>query len=328
MSASLPISQAPSSPSDAAPATAPAAVPAVSPVADLIDLPTGKELNEVSANRFAASRPVRLIVLAGPVDCGKTTLLTSLYELFQLNSVAGQNFAGSITLPAFEQRCHLARTASENVTSDTQRTVYKGPDPYYLHLRTTAIEPPHTSVDFLFTDVSGEMFEHARNSTAECKELTFLQRATHFLLLLDGEKGVRAERWAMVQNSRTMLQSCIDTKMLPNFCVVNVVWAKQDYFEAAPDADKKEHLAFREEVIRQFRASFEHRVSHLKFSAVAARPKQAPRLGFGNGVPKLLTDWIVHCPQSGKMDLQLRGRAGTRESELFALRHFANVQKP
>ncbi|MDB6027359.1 MAG: hypothetical protein JWM68_3582 [Verrucomicrobiales bacterium] len=287
-------------------------------VSDLINLPSGKELDEVSAIRLASSKPTRLIVFAGPVDCGKTTLLTSLYELFQWNTVCGHNFAGSLTLPAFEQRCYLARTASENVAPQTPRTPYKGPDPYYLHLRTSPIEAPGMPIDFLFTDVSGEMFDHARNSTSECKELTFLKRSTHFVLLLDSEKAIRPGRWTMVQNSIDLLQSCIDCKMLPSFCIVNIVWAKFDHFES--NQEKKENLEFRKEVARQFQAAFEHHI-RLKFSEVAARPTLAPDLGFGKGVAELYQGWINHCPQIREMELQPLGSPGIRESEFFALRN-------
>ena len=46
------------------------------------------------------------------------------------------------------------------------------------------------------------MFEHARDSTDECKEMTFLKRASHFLLLLDSAKGIDPEkRWAMFEDA-------------------------------------------------------------------------------------------------------------------------------
>jgi len=299
----------------------PAGSAAESGISDIIDLPSGKELNEDNAMSLAKSKPVRWIVLAGPVDCGKTTLLTSLYELFQWGPVAEHFFAGSNTLPALEQRCHLSRMASENIVPDTQRTPYKGPVPTYVHLRICSAAAPRKATDFLFTDVSGEMFEHARDSTTECRELVFLRRAGNFLLLLDSEKGMRVDkRWAMVQEAKTLLQSCIDSDMLSRDCVIDIVWSKFDHFVAA--ANKEEHREFREEVVRGFRASFGHRVSHLNFGEVAARPTEAPQLGFGNGVPALLKGWITFCPQMRDMVLLPQPPVGTRESEMFAIRHF------
>ena len=89
------------SPVDLAPEKAP----------EFIDLPQGRELNDAAALDLAKSRPVQWIVLAGPIDSGKTTLLTSLYELFQWREVEGYAFAGSSTLPAFEELCYLSNRA-------------------------------------------------------------------------------------------------------------------------------------------------------------------------------------------------------------------------
>jgi hypothetical protein len=298
--------------------TAPAADDEAS---DMIDLPSGKELNEFSALSFATSRPVRWIVVAGPVGSGKTTLLTSLYELFQAAPVAEYLFAGSNTLPALEQRCYLSRIASEKHVPDTQRTLYKEDEPTYLHLRICPAILPRTPVDLLFTDVSGEMFEHARDSTERCQELTFLRRAGHFLLLLDSEKGVVVDkRWAMVEEGKTLLQSCIDSEMLASDCVINIVWSKFDHFVAA--GNEEPHREFREEVVKGFRASFQHRVRHLIFSELAARPTNAPQLEFGKGVPELIDGWITMWPQMRDMVLLPRPPVGTRESERFAIRHF------
>jgi hypothetical protein len=170
------------------------------------------------------------------------------------------------------------------------------------------------------------MFEHARDSTVACKELTFLKRAGNFLLLLDSEKGVRNDkRWAMVEEAKTLLQSCIDSEMLARDCVINIVWSKFDHFEAA--VNKTEHRDFREEVVKGFRATFGHHVTHLNFGEVAARPTKAPQLGFGNGVPDLLKGWVTVCPQMRDMVLLPQPPVGTRESEMFAKRHFDTTIK-
>jgi energy-coupling factor transporter ATP-binding protein EcfA2 len=292
---------------------------------DLLDLPSGTELTEVDAASLSAARPTRLVVVAGPVGCGKTTLLTSLYELFQWRSIPGYRFAGCNSFPAFEQRCDLARAASENMVPDTKRTPYK--DPEYLHLRICPATGPLRPVDFLFTDVSGEMFEHARDSTTECQTLSFLRRADHFVLLLDGEKGVRREkRWGMAQNAIALLRSCVDSQMLQGYCVVKVVWAKFDYFEAA--TDKQEQTTFREQVESEFKALFGTSLMHLRFGEIATRPTEARHLGFGHGVAKMLNEWATLCPRERPMDLLPRDSTGTRESELFAARYFASVKEP
>jgi hypothetical protein len=292
---------------------------------EIIDLPRGKELSESLALALARSRPLRWVVVAGPVGAGKTTLVTSLYELFQWNRVPEYVFAGSETLPAFEERCYLARTASENLEPETGRTIYD-PIPTYLHLRVAALKLPRRFSELVFTDVSGEMFEHARDSTAACKELTFLRRARHFLLLLDSKRSlVLDKRWAMVEEAKALLQSCLDSEMLAHDCAVRVLWSRFDYFVQA--GDTTEHQEFRKDVATGFQASFGHRISDFKFGEIAARPTRAPKLGFGKGVVNLFDEWVSDSPQATEMNL-LPKSGGTRESEMFGQRHFATGEKP
>lgn len=286
---------------------------------DFVDLPRGKELSDSNANALAMSRPVQWVVVAGPVGSGKTTLLLSLYEMFQWGKVETFLFAGSETLPAFEEHCHLSRMESENIEPDTVRTTYS-PNPTYLHLRIRSDTTPPNFTDFLFTDVSGEMFEHARDSSSACKELTFLRRASHFVLLLDCQKALDLdERWRMVEDAKMLLRSCLDDKMLSIDCVVNVVWSKYDYMIEEEKAGR--HQQFRNDVAAQFQADFGDRVTHLVFSEIAARPTKAPSLKFGNGVAQLLQRWVTYCPRKREMKL-LPEISGSRESELFAQRHF------
>ena len=297
------------------------AAPVAPPGPEIIQLPPGTALTEAQALALAADRSVRIIVLAGAVDCGKTTLIASLYELFQSGPIKAVQFAGCDTFPAFEQRCHLSRTESENQTADTSRTIYEGPHPEYLHLKIQNGESEADRIDFLFTDVSGEMFEHARNSTDECKQLTFLRRASHVVVFLDCEKAlITDKKWGMVQEVKSLFQSCLDCSMLENTCFVTVVWSKCDFFEAAKD--KAAVDAFVKEVQDDLKTSFGDRLPNLKFHRTAARPTRFPNLKMGYGVRDLLDDWISIWPQGRAMQLEPPvENEGTRESEQFAKRH-------
>lgn len=292
------------------------------PVSDLIRLPAGTELNEKQAQELASNRPVRLIVVAGAIDCGKTTLLTSLYELFQAGPLKSKQFAGCETLPAFEKRCHLSRVESENEDEDTLRNPYDGPHPEYLHLKVQNGPEGLGHIDFLFTDVSGEMFEHARNSTDECKKLTFLRRASHILVFLDGEKVFAPKmRWGMVKDAKSLIQSCLDSHMLDASCFVTVVWAKCDFFEAAKDKDKEFVAGFVKQVENDFTATFSGRIPHFRFHRTAARPTRFPDLKLGFGVGELLDDWIANWPQGQKMEVEPSpDNGGGREIDRFAKR--------
>jgi len=312
---------APDQPVATAEGTATPVQPVAPPVPELIQLPLGTALTEAQAQALASDRSVRVVVLAGAVKCGKTTLLTSLYELFQTGPVKAIQFAGCDTFLAFEQRCHLSRADSELETADTLRTTYDGPHPEYLHLRVQNGESDAGHIDFLFTDVSGEMFEHSRNSTDECKLLTFLHQASHFVLSLDCEKALIADKkWGMVQDAKSLIQSCLDSSMLEATCFVTVVWAKCDFFEA--DKNKEAIAAFVKEVEEDFKDSFGDRIPGLKFHRTAARPSHFRKLKMGFGVRELLGDWITIWRQGRAMQLEPPAdNNGKRESELFAKRH-------
>ena len=288
---------------------------------EILDIYSGKELKEPGAVAFSAAQPTRLIVFAGPVGSGKTTLVTSLYELFQVGTVRNQRFSQSITLHGFETRCHAARLASKNIRAETVRTPYKGPDPDYLQLETRPIEPPYLPINFLFTDVSGEMFNRASDNVDECKELAFIERCEHFILLIDTARALEPDKWSMIQKLSTLLRSCIENSMIPKYCVVTVAWAKYDFYHAASPEAQKAFDEFRKQVTSQFETDFKNRVSELRFREVAARPRQFPSLGFGKGVPELFSEWIEGNSELRKIDLSPAKPEGTRESELFANRN-------
>jgi hypothetical protein len=212
------------------------------------------------------------------------------------------------------------------VSPDTERTPYKGPDPQYMHLKVRSLEGLKPFVDFLFTDVSGELFEHACNSTAECKEMIFLRRASNLLVLLDSEKAVqRDKRWGVVEEARQLLRSCLDSNMIASDCFVDIGWSRFDYFEA--DVTDKGHKSYREEVEKQLRATFGQHIQNLSFNELAARPLKAPELKFAHGVSALLKLWATRSLGRRSPDLLPKSFAGTRESELFAERHFASSKE-
>jgi hypothetical protein len=287
-------------------------------VPDVIDLPTGNELDDLEAAKLQAAQLVRLIVVAGPVGAGKTTLITTLHDLFQTGKIGDHGFAWSRTLPAFERRCHLSRIASERSAPDTERTKFG--EVRYLHTQISGPELRDNLLDLLFTDVSGESFELARDSISECQRLHFLKMADHFLLLIDCKKIIdRKKRNQVVHDAMMLLRSCRDSGMLSASCFVNVLWTKYDYVAAA---DNGEHASFLEKATQEFQKQFGSRVGRLSFRKVAARPECVEGLEFGYGLPELLQEWATESPRNRTMDLLPDEQLGSRESEKFLQRHF------
>ncbi len=125
-----------------------------------VPLFTGRELDHAGAHRIMLHAVTRVIVLAGPNDSGKTTLLASIFEHFLQGALAGYLFAGCETSPAFDSRCHLSRTDSGRRTEDTERTKSFS-EQTMLHLRVrdeALLNPPR---DLLLSDLRGELFNEA-----------------------------------------------------------------------------------------------------------------------------------------------------------------------
>jgi hypothetical protein len=237
--------------------------------------------------------------------------------MFQAGPIEKKQFAGCDTFPAFEKKCHLGRTDSGNEEEDTGRNTYDGPHPEYLHLKLQNGPKALGHIDFLFTDVSGEMFEHARNSTDECKKLTFLRRASHILVLLDCEKLFQpTKRWGMVKDAKSLIQSCLDSGMFEPDCFVTIVWAKCDFVEAAKGEQKTAAKALIQQEENEFKARFGHRIKNLRFHQTAARPNRCPNLRFGYGVGELLAEWVTKFREGRKAENELTsGSHGQREEE-------------
>lgn len=259
---------------------------------EMIDLPDGEALNLEGAKVITQASLTRLILFAGAPDSGKTTLLTSIYESLQWGPFAGYIFAGSRTLLGFEERCHLGRIASERMTADTERTKLEpGQYPQLLHLRVREDNLVRPVQNLLLSDLPGETFRLAKDSTEECVKLSVLRRADHFVLLLDGKKLSRIESRAEVMADGTsLLRSCLDAELLGKRSLVDVLFTKWDAIERSPDKEKAE--AYTTLGKKQMKDRFEARVGRLRFFRVAARPEEKSDLPFAYGLSQVFPSWV------------------------------------
>ena len=76
-----------------------------------VSIASGDLLTIDEANDVLCESVSRVITVIGPHDSGKTTFILSLYNAFQHSTFGDWSFGGSFTLPAFEQRSHLASAA-------------------------------------------------------------------------------------------------------------------------------------------------------------------------------------------------------------------------
>jgi len=251
-----------------------------------IELPSGLELTPESARPITQSRLSRIIVLAGPSESGKTTMLAAIYEKLCRGPFAGVRFAGSQTLWAWEQRCHTLRIRA------TERTKVTDGQPL-LHLCLQNEQNAEQTIDVFMTDISGERFEAAVEATDECKKLTLVKRADHFVVCLDGEKlcdsllrhRIRAE-------GSKMLRAFIEAGMLGRASSVMVLFTKADVFRKTPDV-----YTYIAEIEKEYTSKFQGNFGALRFQVAAAYPFQA-----AIGVDDLISRWTSETLVGQHMD--------------------------
>src|SRR6266849_6297186 len=74
-----------------------------------------------SVDPVLRNRKTSVIVLAGPANSGKSTLVTRIYHELQQGPIDGMSFSGSQNLYELERRSFQSRVESGRLTSDTER---------------------------------------------------------------------------------------------------------------------------------------------------------------------------------------------------------------
>ena len=82
-----------------------------------IRLPGADMLIVSDAGKLLRAREARVVAIIGSNEAGKTSLIASLYDLFQEGKISEVEYARSVTLHAFEHACHDARAASRRTRS-------------------------------------------------------------------------------------------------------------------------------------------------------------------------------------------------------------------
>jgi len=250
--------------------------------------PSGEALIGNGALAVTRAAPARVIVVAGPANSGKTTLLATLYERFHFGLFGGYLFAGSRTLVGFERRCHLARRASGRETPDTERTRRLDALPL-LHL---AVRKPDAgrACDLLITDIYGETFRLAADSTEDCQQLDVLRRADHVAILVDGERLTsQRERQEAFTSAESLLRSCLDAGMMDGTSQVELLITKWDLVLRGTTRARADFIDSKKaRLLRRYA----ERLARLEWLEVASRPSADEELPQAYGLDKLLHVWV------------------------------------
>jgi hypothetical protein len=282
------------------------------PVPKDIPLHGGGALISREASDILAQRPAKVIVIAGAEKAGKTTLLASMYEQYQVGPFGGFIFAGSLTLLGFEARCYKSRLASGNQMPETERT--KTSEAHqYLHLELAKRTDVARRVDLLFADVPGQICRRAIASEADCMEIVSLRRADHLAILVDGERLAQLEgRVGAYDDARLLLRALVESNMVGRQTVVGVVFSKWDLVERADDAEAL--LEYVASIEAELTDQFAPKLGMLRVFRIKAR---VPETAKQEGLDDLLQFWAVESTRLRRLPEPIEKRPVRSEFDRF-----------
>jgi Double-GTPase 2 len=249
------------------------------------------KVKEISTITRRAYTPI--IFLTGDVKCGKTTLLGSIHDAFQLGPLAGYNFAGSETLMGFEEKCFESRVRSGRTTPDTPRTrPQEGLEFFHLRLRKEPSAPFH---ELLFADMSGEFYERATNNAQELKEPEYeiVPRCDFVLLLLDGKRLMDDNQRHQVRTDALIfVQRCKEANILRHSTVLQVLISKWDAVARGTQEDQERCYKF---VTSRFNPEYLQR--EVEVVRIASRPdSESEGIEKLFGIRELFPNWVEAVP--------------------------------
>ena len=243
--------------------------------------PSGLDLG--AANSLAAKNRPTVLILAGDVATGKTSIYAALYERFGRGPFAGRLFSGSVTIPGFEKRCHSWRVASGAHAPSMPHTPLT--ELYWLHLRIRDAERKRPVQDLLFADYNGEIYADIASGPDADIDRSFLRRGDHVGIVLDGGKlSIATEREAALQRASYLVAALSEPGVLVDSRALFVVISKFDLVAAADESEGQAAEETAAKVGKQIKDKTGHEPPILR---VAAR-SETEIFPLGHGLNELL----------------------------------------
>ena len=250
-----------------------------------IGLPSGDLLKVSDASSVLRGGKSRVVAIIAPRGAGKTTLIASLYELFQRGPIGNSHFARSRTLYAFERACHHSRAVSLRRVPATERTLLVDVHFYHVGIRADDGEV----LDLLLADRAGEEYREATDDPVVARGFSEIRRADSITLLVDGHRLIDLVSRQAVQSEIVMImQALIDNDAIVGHPQLALVLTKLDEVIASDFRDRVERdfAALSDRVTQLFGGNLEY----VESFSIAACPSD-DRMERGYGVPALLDFW-------------------------------------
>lgn len=280
-----------------------------------LSLPTGNKLTLGEIYPVSALEPSIFVVLAGGSECGKTTLITSVYQQFLKNIPQRYYFAGSQTIQAFEKRAFLSRTCSNRTNPEMQRT-QRGSLDSFLHIRIwDSLLKPYTNL--LLADFSGEDYNNVSANTKLAEEdFNMVNIADFLIILLDGKNIANNLKHKEVQKAAHILRTFYDANLLHSKIRIIIAISKYDlvYKQYKINPDKKD---FEEKILKKISTQVPAISSRIKFMRIAAMPDDINDIQIGYGLTELLNELLKMHESKNNVSLPILKHKSISEFNLF-----------
>lgn len=254
-------------------------------VFDRIHLPNALPLDSRGADKILTMLPSRMIGVIGVHDSGKTSVIASLFDLFQMGAVSDCTFAGSSTLHGLEIICHDARVASERDEPHSERTKRGEVRFYHIDvLRDGALQ------SLLIADRSGEEYEEVADLAANAAGMIELRRADVITVLVDGRRlAAPSDRADVMGVIPLIIRGMVENGAFLRKPNLAVVLTKNDVVQASPRKTRVEQ-DFRA-IADGLRDSFADNFSEFGSFVTSASPADTNVMR-GAGLGDMLAFWM------------------------------------
>lgn len=256
------------------------------PIENLINLRAATSLKLPRASNLLGRYEGRVVAIIGPREAGKTSLIASLFDLFQEGPVADFSFAGSETLHAFELACHDSRAASRRSTPVQERTSHGEVRFYHLDVKRASQQ---TNMTILIGDRAGEEYRTAADDVSQAGPFPEVARADTVTVLVDGGRLLDNQtRHNTRSETGLMLRALSDGGFLSQSPHVIFALTKLDLVQASQHKDRA--LGDFNTVVERATPILTPYVKSIEAVHIAAAPADTA-LARGTGVDKLLENW-------------------------------------
>ena len=252
-------------------------------------LHNGESFSVLEADEYLRRYGATVVAFIGCPNAGKTTAAVMLYELSKRRKLGAFGFVGSRTIRGFQRRAHKSLLASGRSVADTEHTSVGSPVSF-LHLRLQSAGENDGFMDLLLSDRSGEDFVQCLDKPYLCSEFPEIMRADCHVILVDGAKLMNpGEAPRQIADVRRLFISLNQCGAIANSGLVQVVLTKHDLISCSKHKDAT--LQRFDDFVKNLRGRISGNVM-LTAHKLAARPSCCTNFELGDGLGKLVSDWL------------------------------------